>query len=102
MTETTLTQQELNTPSLPAWKVIWEMIRFRPWLDLIDLLAVGIFRFSMQVAPALIIKAFFDMITGSHAHLRYLGDCRILIATWLGRVLGGFGFYYADVPIFQT
>ena len=102
MTETTLTQQELNTPSLPAWKVIWEMIRFRPWLDLIDLLAVALFRFSMQVAPALIIKAFFDMITGT-ATLTFgiWAIVAFLIATWLGRVLGGFGFYYADVPIFS-
>ncbi|MCC6569537.1 MAG: ABC transporter ATP-binding protein [Anaerolineales bacterium] len=102
MTENTLTQQELNTPSLPAWKVIWEMIRFRPWLDLIDLFSVGLFRFSMQVAPALIIKAFFDMITGT-ATLTFgiWSIVAFLIATWLGRVLGGFGFYYADVPIFS-
>ncbi|MBV6401564.1 MAG: putative multidrug resistance ABC transporter ATP-binding/permease protein YheI [Anaerolineales bacterium] len=102
MTESTLTQQELLTPSLPAWKVIWEMIRFRPWLDFIDLLSVGVFRFCMQVAPALIIKAFFDMLTGT-ATLTFgiWGIIAFLVATWLGRVTGGYGFYYADVPIFS-
>ena len=101
MTESTLTQQDLNTPSLPAWKVIWEMIRFRPWLDFIDLLSVGVFRFCMQVAPALIIKSFFDMLTGT-ATLTFgiWAIVAFLIAAWLGRVVGGYGFYYADVPIF--
>ena len=61
MTETTFTQK---IPALPAWKVIWEMLRFRPWLWFIDLISVALIRFCWQVAPALIIKAFFDMVTG--------------------------------------
>ncbi|HNQ93231.1 MAG TPA: ABC transporter ATP-binding protein [Anaerolineales bacterium] len=102
MTESTLTQQELNTPSLPAWKVIWEMIRFRPWLDVIDFFSVALNRFSMQVAPALIIKVFFDMLTGD-AQLTFgiWAVVAFFIATWLGRLLSTFGFYYADVPIFS-
>lgn len=90
------------TPSLPAWKVIWEMIRFRPWLDFIDFISVALIRFCWQVAPALILKAFFDMLTGG-ATLTF-GIWAIIAffaASWLGRVLASYGFYYADVPIFS-
>jgi ATP-binding cassette subfamily B protein len=94
-------QKETNVPALPAWRVIWAMIRFRPGLWLIDLLCVALIRFCWQVAPALIIKAFFDMLTGE-APLTF-GVWTVVafgVASWLGRVLASYGFYYADVPIF--
>ena len=96
--ETTLTQK---IPALPAWKVIWEMLLFRPWLWFIDLISVALIRFCWQVAPALIIKAFFDMITGE-AQLTFgiWAIVAFLAATWAGRVIASYGFYYADVPIF--
>src|SRR5215510_9301709 len=101
MTETTFNQKELNIPALPTWKVIGEMIRYRPWLWIIDLLCVSLGRFCGQVAPALVIKAFFDMLTGN-AQLTFgiWAVIAFFIALWLGRVLAGYGFYYADVPIF--
>jgi ATP-binding cassette subfamily B protein len=88
-------------PALPAWRVIWDMLRFRPWLWFIDLLSVALIRFCWQLAPALIIKAFFDMLTGA-AQLTFgvWAIFAFLLATWLGRVLASYGFYYADVPIF--
>ena len=98
MTETTFTQK---VPALTAWRVIWEMMRFRPWLWFIDLISVALFRFCWQIAPALIIKAFFDMVTGE-AQLTF-GVWTIVafaLASWLGRVVASYGFYYADVPIF--
>ncbi|HEY9528343.1 MAG TPA: ABC transporter ATP-binding protein [Anaerolineales bacterium] len=98
MTETTLTQ---NVPALPAWRVIWEMLRFRPWLWFVDLLCVALIRFVWQIAPALIMKAFFDMLTGA-AQLTF-GIWTIFafaFATWIGRLIASYGFYYADVPIF--
>src|SRR5688572_9999866 len=94
-------QKEDKVPALPAWRVIWGMMRFRPWLWFIDLLSVALIRFCWQVAPALIIKAFFDMLTGD-APLTF-GIWAIVafgVASWLGRVLASYGFYYADVPIF--
>lgn len=96
--ETTFTQK---IPALPAWKVIWEMLRFRPWLWFIDLVSVSLIRFCWQVAPALIIKAFFDMVTGE-AQLTFgiWAIVAFLAATWIGRVIASYGFYYADVPIF--
>ena len=98
MTDSTFPQ---NIPSLPAWRVIWEMVRFRPWYWFVDLVSVALVRFSFQIAPALIIKAFFDMLTGD-AQLTF-GIWAIVgfsLAAWLGRVAGSYGFYYADVPIF--
>ncbi len=98
MTETTLTPK---IPALPAWKVIWEMLLFRPWFWFIDLVSVALIRFCWQIAPALIIKAFFDMVTGD-AQLTF-GIWAIVaftVATWIGRVIASYGFYYADVPIF--
>jgi ATP-binding cassette, subfamily B, bacterial len=98
MTETTFTQK---VPALPAWKVIREMIRFRPWLWFVDFISVALIRFCWQVAPALIIKAFFDMVTGA-ARLTFgiWAIVAFLAATWIGRVVASYGFYYADVPIF--
>ncbi|HEX6035105.1 MAG TPA: ABC transporter ATP-binding protein [Anaerolineales bacterium] len=98
MTESTFTQK---VPALPAWRVIWEMLRFRPWLWFIDLLCVILIRFVWQIAPALIMKAFFDMLTGA-AQLTF-GIWAIVafaLSTWIGRIIATYGFYYADVPIF--
>jgi ATP-binding cassette subfamily B protein len=99
MTESAATQ---TIPSLPAWKVIYEMIRFRPWLDVIDFISVALLRFCWQVAPALIIKAFFDMVTGAtQLNFGIWAIVAFLLAAWLGRVVASYGFYYADVPIFS-
>ncbi len=101
MASTTFTQKEINIPALPTWKVIGEMIRFRPWLWIVDLLSVGLIRFCSQVAPALIMKAFFDMLTGG-TQLTF-GIWTVIafyVALWFGRGLAAYGFYYADVPIF--
>ncbi|HXD11714.1 MAG TPA: ABC transporter ATP-binding protein, partial [Anaerolineales bacterium] len=101
MTETTFTQKEINVPALPTWKVIGAMIRFRPWLWIVDFFSVALVRFSSQVAPALIIKAFFDMLTGDNPlTFGIWAVVAFFVATWLGRVLATYGFYYADVPIF--
>ena len=101
MAETTLSRKEY-IPALPAWKVAWELIRFRPWLWIVDLLSVGLSRLAGQIAPALVMKAFFDTLTGN-AHLKF-GVWTIvaaLFALWLGRILAAYGFYWADVPIFS-
>ena len=77
------------------------MIRFRPWLWFVDFVSVALIRVCWQIAPALIIKSFFDMLTGE-AQLTFgvWGIVAFLIAIWLGRVTASYGFYYADVPIF--
>src|SRR5262245_43979696 len=98
MTETTFTDK---VPALPAWSAIWEMLRFRPCLWFSDLLSVALFRFCGQIEPALIIKAFFDRLAGG-AQMGF--GIAVIFAffevLWIGRVIAGYGFYYADVPIF--
>ncbi len=105
-TQTPTVDQNEKIPALPAWRVIWSMVRFRPWFWFVDLWSVAIMRFCWQMAPAFIIKAFFDMLTGE---AQLTGDkmsigiwaiLAFLVASWLGRILGSYGFYYADVPIF--
>lgn len=101
MTESTLNSNEINIPALPTWKVIYRMIRFRPFYWFIDLISVALIRFCWQVAPALILKSFFDMVSG--ASTLTFGVWTIVaffVATWIGRVISSYGFYYADVPIF--
>lgn len=98
MTETTFTNK---TFALPAWRVIWEMLRFRPWLWFIDLLSVALIRFCQQIAPALIIKAFFDLLTGDAPLTFGIGAIvAFSLSIWIGRVIASYGFYHADVPIF--
>ena len=88
-------------PELPAWRVILSMVRFRTWYWFVDLASVALFRGAWQLAPALILQKFFDFITGT-SQLRF-GIWSIvawMIATWMGRVLGSYGYFYADVPLF--
>ena len=98
MAQTTFTNK---IPALPAWRVIWEMLRFRPWLWFIDLISVALIRFCWQIAPALIIKAFFDMLTGdAPLTISIWAIVAFFASIWMGRVVASYGFYYADVPIF--
>jgi ATP-binding cassette subfamily B protein len=96
-----MTTSSSPIPALPAWRVIWQMLAFRPWYWFVDLVSVALIRFCWQLGPALITKAFFDMLTGS-AQLTFgiWAIVAFLAALWLGRVVASYGFYYADVPIF--
>lgn len=92
-------KKPVNT--LPAWRVIVSMIRFRPWYWLIDLFSVLIFRLAWQVAPGLIIREFFNLLSGSAlAGFTVWTIVAFLLATLGGRMLGSYGFVYADPPIF--
>jgi ATP-binding cassette, subfamily B, bacterial len=97
----TVDKDYIKVPALPAWRVIWEMMRFRPLLWFADLLCVSLLRFCWQVAPALIIKAFFDYLTGA-APLTFglWAVIALTVAAYLGRVAASYGFYIVDVPIF--
>ena len=46
--------ENVKVPALPTWRVIWDMLKFRPGLWGIDLLSVALIRFCWQIAPALI------------------------------------------------
>jgi len=93
---------EENVPALPAWRVIWNMLRFRPFLWLVDLISVALFRASWQLLPALAMRAFFDMLTGeTQVTFGVWAIVAFFVGAWLAQVLGRYGFYYADVPIFN-
>ncbi|MBI4928150.1 MAG: ABC transporter ATP-binding protein, partial [Anaerolineae bacterium] len=87
--------------ALPVWKVVLAMVRFRPWYWFVDFLAVGIIRIVWQLAPGLVLREFFNLLTGeAQARFGIYAILAFSIAMFLARVLGEFGFYYADVPIF--
>jgi ATP-binding cassette subfamily B protein len=87
--------------ALPAWRVILAMVRFRFRLWLIDLLSVLVFRLMWQVAPAFVLRLFFDLVTGkAPAGLTIWSVVALVVANEVGRALGRYGFYRADVPLF--
>lgn len=92
-----------KTPALPTWRVIWEMVKFQPWYWLADLFSVLAFRSMVEVAPALVLRAFFDMLTGSaQARVGIWGIVALVAATFIGRTVGSYGFVFADVPLFSN
>ena len=89
-------------PALPAWWVILKMIQFRPWFWGVDLVSIAVFRFAWQIAPGLIIQAFLNHLTGSaQVGLNIWAVIVLLVAAYIGRQAGDYGFYYADVPLFS-
>jgi ATP-binding cassette subfamily B protein len=96
-----MTATTLKTPALPAWRVIWAMVRFRPLLWLLDLAAIFLIRAVWQITPGLILKFFFDLLTGkATAGLNIWTILAFVAATFLMRMGGELGFFYADVPLF--
>ncbi len=93
--------EQKSISALPAWRVILSMLKFRPWFWFVDLVSVALFRSTWQLIPGLILRAFFDLLTGeAQLQMSIWAMVALMVAMWLGRVLGGYGFYYADVPIF--
>jgi ATP-binding cassette subfamily B protein len=90
------TLKQTNAP--PPWRVILRMIRFRPWLWLLDLACMLTIRLLWQVT-ALATRAFFNRLSGdAPAGLGIWSIVALLFASELGRHLGYFGFVRADVP----
>ncbi len=90
-----------ETQALPAWRVILSMIRFRPWLWLIDLVAVSVVRMLWQVAPGLVIREFFNLLTNdAQFSLGIWSIVALIVAIEAGRQIGHYGFVHADVPLF--
>jgi ATP-binding cassette subfamily B protein len=88
--------------ALPAWRMVLSTIRFRPWYVLIDLFAAIVFRFSWQVLPGIVLKLFFDMITGAGAPgVTIWTVAALIVAGYFGRAFGHSGFFLVDVPLFN-
>jgi ATP-binding cassette subfamily B protein len=87
---------------LAPWRAVWAMIRFRPGLFILDLVAAVFFRFCWQVLPGLILKQFFDLLAGSAAPgLTIWTVAALIVAGFFGRALGHVGFFAADIPMFN-
>jgi len=99
----TLDKKELEkVTALPAWKVILEMLRFRPRFWLVDLFSVFCVRIAWQVAPGLVLQQFFNLITNqAEARFDFRTIIALMVSILLMRLLGEFGFYFADVPLFS-
>ena len=94
-------QSEQQAATLPAWRVVLRAVRFRPWLWTIDFFAVLVSRACWQIAPGLITRAFFDLITGeAQAGLDIWSITALWVTVEVGQQLGRYGFVYADVPLF--
>ncbi len=90
-----------KVPALPAWQVILSMLRFRPWYWFVDLFSVFLFRMTWQLLPGLVLRSFFDLLTGeAQVGLGIWGVVALFVSMFVVRGMGSFGFYYADVPIF--
>jgi len=88
--------------SMPAWKVILSMIRFRPWLIAIDFLSVLVLRLLWQIVPALILREFFNGLTNdAPVTFGIWALLALMLASYIGQALGEYGFLYADVPLFS-
>ena len=88
-------------PTLPAWKIILRAIRFRPWHWAMDTGAVLLVRVFWQLVPGLILRAFFNLLTGeADASFGIWAVVAWLVATEVGRQIGHYGFVYADEPLF--
>ncbi|MFL7810194.1 MAG: ATP-binding cassette domain-containing protein [Anaerolineae bacterium] len=95
------TTAERATPIMPAWQVILRMVRYRAGYWLVDLIAVGFARTAWQLAPGLIVRAFFNVVTGTAAAgLNIWSIVAMVVAIFVGRQIGSYGFVYADVPLF--
>src|SRR5512140_1130138 len=91
-----------KSAALPAWRLILEMIRFRPLYWLVDLICVVLFRFAWQIAPGLILRAFFDFLSGQEPTGPGIwGILGLFLASFLGRIVGTYGFALVDPPLFS-
>jgi len=92
-------ERETST-SQPAWKVILDMIRFRPKLWLLNLLAMLVLMMSFQL-PGLAMRWFFDLLTND-APVRF-DLWTLVVFLFVGqifRLLGNLGLVLTNVPFF--
>ncbi len=103
MTSTTKTRsrREKKYPNtLPAWRVIIDMIRFRKKLWLTNLGAMIVLMLSFQL-PALSMRWFFDLLSGdSTVEFGVWALVAFLFAAELGRVTGLYGLFSTNIPFF--
>ncbi len=86
--------------ALPAWKVIFQMVRYRKRLWLLNLAAMLFLNVFWQ-APGFALRYFFDLLSGeAPAGVTIWTLVAALVAFHLGRTLGFFGLIKTNVPFF--
>lgn len=86
---------------MPTWQVVGLMVRFQFRLWLVDLLSVLVVRIGWQLAPGLVMRAFFDLLTGhAQAGLNVWSIVAMLVGVFVTQQLSQYGFVLADPPLF--
>ena len=101
MNEKTRIGSQGKNRRLPTWRIVLHAVRFTPWLWLIDFLSAVIFRVCWQIVPGLLLRSFFNLITGeTAAGLNIYSIIALFIAIEAGRQIGRIGFAVVDPPLF--
>ena len=88
------------TKKLAPWKVILNMIRFRPGLWMLNLASMFVLMLANQT-PGLILREFFNTVSGeAAARFNVLTLVAFLFICDMGRFLGIFGLIRSNVPFF--
>ena len=92
--------EEKKIPTLPTWRVILDMIRYRWKLWLVNLCAMLMLIAFWQI-PGFVMREFFDLLTGdSTAGWNVWTLVGFLVACEAGHILGIFGLISTNVPFF--
>jgi ATP-binding cassette subfamily B protein len=87
--------------TLPAWKVIWKMIRYRPGLWSANWLAMMVLMMFFQI-PGLVLRKFFDALSGSaQTGVNLWTIIALLFVTEIGNTIGIYGLIATNTPFFQ-
>ena len=99
-TQTTNDKTRPKVKTLPTWQIILSMIRYRPWLWTINLISMMVLVLFWQ-APALLMREFFNLLTGdATVRLGIVPIVILLFALELGRFTGRLGLIKTNVPFF--
>jgi len=95
-------ESEKKVPTLPTWRVIVDMIRYRWKLWTMNLLFMLLLTAGWQV-PGFVMREFFDMLTGdAAANWNIWTLVAFLVACQLGVLGGVFGLINTNVPFFAN
>ncbi len=98
--ETQVNNTDSRVDTLPTWKVILKMVRYRLGLWLINLASMLMLTVFWQL-PGIVMRGFFDLLTGdAQVGLGVWSIVALLFACELGRVLGIYGLISTNVPFF--
>ena len=105
MTTTTNQNQDFSerqADQIPTWSVIWNIIRFRPWFWLANLLAMFLMMLFVQV-PGLLLREFFNLLSNeASASLSITTLIVVLIVHEVGHVMAGYMMILTNNPFLMS